>query len=271
VSSFQNICKALNEAPNQWWKEEAAEPMILETSDERYSFRMPRGDENANTENRVLDQEEEEAPVAAEDDDEMEFQNEEGDEVMGTRLETDSVVNHDEEFQSDDDEATAIFPIADSPGTGSLPSRRSCSLPSQSPECSMIAPAASQQTLPTQEENDDVDIATTTSSSTPKIANAHTKAVQVYIASELSPASSKTLQMLERQGRVRIVSGVINEQVVTICGNAEMETGDGWLVGWTYGFLWAVARGTNIMYASYLENFPRMIDKDRVIGLGRSA
>lgn len=108
--------------------------------------------------------------------------------------------------------------------------------------------------------------------------------LRIFCASKFSAKDTATLETLEKQNAIEIVSSLEEEDddddVIALCGNAEMETGDGWLVGLTYGYLWAMARGIPILHASYLsdgsykknknKNKKKPEAKQRVIGIGSS-
>jgi hypothetical protein len=265
VSSFANICNALNAAPDQWWKEPSPEEAhILQAgdNDEQYSFVMPRDDDDDDDDdNDARDEEEKNENADAPQEDElMEFQANDAvqEEVMEYRA--DDVDMHEE-----DDDATELFA-----SPGSLPSKRSCSLPSQSPDCSAIAPTMSQLTVIEEDMVDAVKKAVVKKS--PKIAKLANEKVRVVIASDLSTDDRKVLDTLEKEGAIEIFKTVVDERVICVCGNAELETGDGWLVGLTFPYLWAMARGAEIMYASYFHKHPfrEIDDKNRVIGVGSS-
>jgi len=100
--------------------------------------------------------------------------------------------------------------------------------------------------------------------------------LRVFIATKCPPKDTEALKQLEKQKAIEIVESVEDDthDVVALCGNAEMETGDGWLIGLTYGYLWAMARGLPILHVSYLYEgppYPKKHDlKQRVIGIGSS-
>lgn len=271
VSSFASICNALNAAPDQWWKEQSPEEsQILQAgvNDEQYSFAMPRDDndnddyldENENAMNDTSSQPEEEV---------MEFQPVE--EVMEYSRGSDEKGLDSVEDEGDD-------PTQPFPSPSSLLSTRSCSLPSQSPGCSVIAPAASQ--LSSFEEVEVVKeravkntCAEVTMTKRP-IADVsmRNERVRVVVASELSTHDRNVLNKLEKEGQIDIVETISDENVIAVCGNAELETGDGWLVGITFHYLVAMARGAKVMYATYFHNLPlrEQDEKNRVIGIGCS-
>jgi Zinc finger, C3HC4 type (RING finger) len=269
VSSFANICNALNAAPEQWWKEQSPEEsQILQAgvNDEQYSFAMPRDDDHPGDQ---LDDDARNKPSSQPEEEIMEFEPVE--EVMEHSRGND--INGLDEVEDESDDPTQPFP-----SPSSLLSTRSCSLPSQSPGCSVIAPAASQ--LSSFEEDRvmtelalnktiDDDIVRNKTIAT---ACSRNEKVKVVVASELSTGDRNVLSKLEKEGRIDIVETISDENVIAVCGNGELETGDGWLVGITFQYLVAMARGAEVMYATYFHNFPlrERDEKNRVIGIGCS-
>jgi hypothetical protein len=271
VSSFASICDALNAAPDQWWKEQSPEEsQILQAgvNHEQYSFAMPRDDndnedhldENENPRNETSSQPEEEV---------MEFQPVE--EVMEYSGGSDE--NGLDVVEDEGDDPTQPFP-----SPSSLLSTRSCSLPSQSPGCSVIAPAASQlssfeeaEVMKERAMNNACTDAPVMNKSIADI-SMRKERVRVVVASELSARDRNILIKLEKEGQIDIVDNVSDENVIAVCGNAELETGDGWLVGITFHYLLAMARGAKVMYVTYFHNLPlrERDEKNRVIGIGCS-
>jgi hypothetical protein len=308
VNSFSNICKALNEAPEHWWKEPVAEvehelPEVLQTGcDEAYSFVMPRDDDDHENEEGGDEGEEKTYDEETVEEEVMEFQpEEEEEEIMefqpdatnrtteGQPVNLAKAVKSPESMKTDDDDATAHFPIGATPA--SAQSKRSCSLPSQSPDCSVIPFAASQMTpIEEHHQQDDSDMGDNKENEvdnqalkTPKISNLQDEddheaedTVRIFVASQLSSQDRKLLKNLERETVSmevidRLDAGCNSMNTICLCGNAEMETGDGWLVGPTYHYLEAMARGIPIMHtSSYLKN-PDTTTKHRVIGIGSSS
>lgn len=265
ASSFVNLCNALNAAPDQWWRMDApsvdessssSSQMVLQPgdNDERCSFVMPREDEEDGNAHGVHDEDEPFTAASQED------------EVME---------HHDsceiDEDMRDDDDATELFPSPDS-----MTFHRSCPLPSQSPGCSVIAPEASQLSTHVEEVNDDVEKKCNVVEMTPTAAMVGTDKVRVAIVSKLSSHDYNHVTKLEKECKIEIVDTVVDSEVIAVCGNAEMETGDGWLVGITFPFLHAVALGARVMYTTYFHKFPLADEgqyiycKNRVIGVGKS-
>ena len=269
ASSFVNLCNALNAAPNQWWRmdaptideESSSSQMVLQPgdNDERCSFVMPREDgEDGN----VHPSHDEDEPFTAESQE---------DEVMEHH--DNGEINEDiRDGDGDDDDATELFPSPDS-----LTLHRSCPLPSQSPGCSMIAPEASQLSSHMEEVCDNVVKQDKVVQMKPTAGVVGTDKVRVAIVSKLSPHDDKTLTKLQKECKIEIVDTVMDSEVIAVCGNAEMETGDGWLVGSTFPFLHAVALGARVMHVTYFHKLPLADEgdyaycKSRVIGVGKSS
>jgi len=237
VASMQVICKTLNEAPKEWWasaEEDSDDDEEVVDFQQHSPYRSQRSQEEPDSQQtKAFDRPE---TSTARPDDWMD-------------------------------------PIAEDNDN------RSCGLPSQSPNCSPIAVVASQVSQqnvvvsddirdtekdnaknershhvernesPTVRFEDNVDNLNST-----KISSVPT----VLVASALSQKDCEMLQDFVVANKMKLLTkDSEGTPDFAVCANAEMETGDGYLVGRTYGYLLAVARGIPIVNISFFQDTQR--------------
>lgn len=243
VSSFEAICKSLNAAPPEWWnaEEEKEEDSDGEMIDLQPNYQSP--------------------PQKSKDDDDS------PQEQDSQQTEAFPAPSSEQQHASASQQHDWMDAIAEANDN------RSCGLPSQSPNCSPIAIMASQGTTSQQHQPNDVSVdnitpeANAEESSPLKRRESPTVRFQeeeedkipsvptVLVASALSCKDAKLLDDLVSANKVKLATSGDSQQDkadYAICGNAEMETGDGFLVTRTYGYLLAVARGIPIVNSTYL-------------------
>jgi hypothetical protein len=253
VESLSVICKSLDEAPKEWWNVE-----VEESDDE-------------------------------DDDDEVvDLQH------FSPSLSKSSGINGNSPSDSEQTEAFER-PSNSSPPEGmdpideddSSPINRSCALPSQSPSFSPIAHMASQEVndrwrTEERKHSDDAEnvgektVCNKKESPTVRFQQEATTITPIFtvptvmVASALRLQDSKMLDKLLNDDKIKLHPMMQEETTAdyAICGNAEFETGDGYVVGRTYGYLLAVASGIPIVNISHMEsNIDKIPDgKHQVIG-----
>jgi hypothetical protein len=147
VTSFSNLCHALQKAPDHWWKEpvqmEETANIVLGKNDDTYCFEMPLGDEDEDAHSPFVQedtmifhiQEETETEFLKPNDEQVVVVTKMHNKDMNGRKNEDNQNADDDDDDDDDDDSTQSFPPP-----YPLVSRRSCSLPPDSPNCSIIAP-----------------------------------------------------------------------------------------------------------------------------------
>ena len=228
-ASLKIICNTLNHAPPEWW--------------------------NSNT-----DSQEEEVDM----------------EQYSPEKSLENSQQDEDEYSPEDSEQTEAFSRPkQSPRDWMTPiiENRSCGLPSQSPGMSPISHMASQQEQ--QRPMTDVRMEgiregeTETSNgaqesplsqqSEKESTAMNTKAASVplvLLASELLTNDLEILEALQTTNTLKLITANQNTAATAdyaVCGNAEITTGDGFLVGRTYPYLLAVARGIPIVNISYFQ------------------
>jgi hypothetical protein len=227
VASLSVICDALNRAPPEWWNSSDSQE---EVDVEQYS---PE---------KCLEHSQQE----------------------------------EDEYSPEDSEQTEAFtrPKQSPRGDWMTPiiENRSCGLPSQSPGMSPISHMASQQeqqhmagvrmeNIPKGERETSGARESPISSHPPENESTMNTKIpsvpSVLVASALSTKDFEILEALQTTNKLTLVTGANQNTEAAVdyavCGNAEMTTGDGFLVGRTFAYLLAVARGIPIVNISYFQ------------------
>jgi hypothetical protein len=251
VESLSVICKSLNEAPKEWWNVE-----VEESEDE---------------DDEVVDLQHCSPSLSKHS-------------GSNGNSPTDSEQTEAFERPSNSSPPEVMDPIE---GGDSSSLNRSCALPSQSPNFSPIAHMASQEVngrwgTEERKHSDDAEnvgeISVSNKKESPMVRFQQEATTitpistvpSVMMASSLRSQDKKMLDKLLNDDKIKLHPMMQEETTAdyAICGNAEFETGDGYLVGRTYGYLLAVASGISIVNISYLEsNIDKIPDgKHQVIG-----
>lgn len=257
VQSLDVICKTLNEAPKEWWNAEEEED-----SDDGEVVDLQQYSPCRSERSHI----QEDNPDAPDSEQTEAF----------SRPAVESTARHDWMGAIEEDSVD----------------NRSCGLPSQSPNCSPIAIMASQAShnvvsddrrMNETENNDNAERSLVERKESPTVRfeedvstmDSKRPAIPtVMVASALSSKDRALLDKLVEDNKMKLIA-TENESTAdfAVCGNAEMETGDGYLVGRTYGYLLAVTRGIPIVNISYfqdekrnLETMPDGNHKHQVIG-----
>jgi hypothetical protein len=242
VTSFDVICTALNEAPKEWWREDTPDEVDdLHTGEgERYSVK--RGQDNDVNEHSSQDEN---------NINNININNNKENEVVDfntsppkqARMESSPPL-------TSDSQKTAIFPD------------QSSNLALQSPGCSPIPHIASQ--LSTVDESQ---------TSTRKSVSFETTPHFVLV-SKLSAKDQKKVTALVEKQQFELLqlndmlqsSYTPKSTLTAVCGNPDMQTGDGYLVGRTFGYLWAIAAKLSVVHVSYLDQLTDDPKHHQVIG-----
>jgi hypothetical protein len=237
VQSLSIICKSLNEAPREWWNMEEKES----------------GDEEED-EDEIVD---------------LQHYSPTPSKRGGTNCNSPEDSEQTEAFG----QPANFSPLVrmDAIEEDSSPINRSCALPSQSPNFSPIAHLTSQEVNDHEQkegrkhvDNEENDRNLICKKKESPVVHFQEKATTitpistvptVLVASALRSQDSKMLDTLLDGDKIKLHP--MEEEMTAdyaICGNAELETGDGYVVGRTYGYLLAVASGIPIVNISYLES-----------------
>lgn len=227
VSSLTEIANALNNAPKEWWNIDEEE----ESDDEEeevdfqpnYTPKSPRITADAEKD---------------EDSPESDSQKTEAFDMPSNNSK-----------RTNNEQTMMMNAIAET----SMDDARSCGLPSQSPNCSPIAVMASQASVPMTQRKETPTVRFQEEATTMEAEVAPT-VPRVLVASALSTKDRELLDSFVDASKIELVTSCEDSTDTVdfaVCGNAEMETCDGFLVGRTYGYLLAVARGIPIVNISY--------------------
>ena len=243
VTSLSVICETLNNAPKEWWNadEEDSDDDGEVVDFNKYS---PCPSTRSPSEDSPEDSEQTEAFA---------------------RPTTDSAARPDDWMIPIQEDSIIAEDI------------RSCALPSQSPNCSPIAHMASQEMQQHNVVSDDRrmeegvlgdkdntkrSLVERKEPSTARFEQGidtldekMPSVLTVLVASELKASEREMLGELVRANEIKLVTP--DDEGYTdyaVCGNAEFESGDGFLVNRTYGYLLAVARGIPIVNISYFQD-----------------
>ena len=254
VTSFAKICNALNNAPVEWWKE----PTPKELS-------------NVNLHNQTFSTQK--ASRKDYDDDSDDNDNESDEEELEGE-----VVN----LQSEETSPPLSFKKRrlnsppDSQETEAFTIPNECPLPSQSPMCSPIPHEVSMVESENEQEEPTTLKPCTPNKPHPSGENegqssaAHNTngPIRIFLATELSLNDLKTVTDLVERKQVEVVEEDFESDkgVIAVCGNAAMETGDGFLVNRTYGFLLSIGRGIPVVNSSYLTDLGGDLRMHQIIG-----
>jgi hypothetical protein len=247
VTSMQSIVDTLNsQAPPEWWSVGAKNTQTQEEQEGQEDYHTSPEDRKG-------------------DDDESPMDSEKTEVFPPTQLQ--------QQQQQRLSPPTWMDAIADasSPEASPLPASRSLALPSESPSMSPIAHMSSQASMDDAmrggskrslvDTNDDGTSSSKRSSIVrfqdqvqAEVEKKEPAVPTVLVASELSPSDRKMINAFAKRNQIKLLSSSGEADLefdYALCGNAEMETGDGFLVSRSFGYLLAVASGKPVVNVSY--------------------